>query len=467
MPRSRRDFIRTMGVGLAAAGAAGSQLACAPAGRESSERLLVDNPYHPAPAPVGVDRLPLEWYQAAAARLKVRAAERGVDALLLQTDHNIVYFTGCFRQSGQRTTWVLFPLNEIDTVYWYSPGIDRDLIQSWWCTENDYYFCLPHAAGGYPNRGEVARGQRVDIWEWMLDGLKRRGLDGKTIGIDVELTPSRLKTAARVLPRATFVDVGDICLGLRMIKTPEEIALIQRAYRYFDRIHAFARDYVLERGTDATDYEVGQALANFGIGLLMQDVQRDGKPHTAVGIDVTSHYVRTGVATACPHPNQFFHAKIERGQPLYVNCDILLGGFGGECYRNYVVAPWSAHHEKMWQVVAETVQIMVEEAVPGRLCSEVAQKIHRHQIRNGLQECIYHRPGHGQGQNYEGHQPPYIALGDDTVIEEGMTFSVEPGLYDESRGIGVNPSDRLLVLKDRAVLMSRVPFSREWSFIEI
>jgi Xaa-Pro dipeptidase len=84
-----------------------------------------------------------------------------------------------------------------------------------------------------------------------------------------------------------------------------------------------------------------------------------------------------------------------------------------------------------------------------------------------MQERIYHRPGHGQGQNYEGHQPPYLALGDDTPVAEGMTFSVEPGLYDAQLGVGVNPSDRLVVLKDHSVLMSRVPFSREWSFLKL
>lgn len=57
------------------------------------------------------------------------------------------------------------------------------------------------------------------------------------------------------------------------------------------------------------------------------------------------------------------------------------------------------------------------------------------------------------------------APGDHAVIEEGMTFSVEPGLYDEKHGIGINPSDRLLVLTDRSVLMSRIPFSREWSYL--
>ena len=200
---------------------------------------------------------------------------------------------------------------------------------------------------------------------------------------------------------------------------------------------------------------------------MMRDIKRDGKPHSAVGMDVTGNYVRTGVATAYPHPNQFFHAPIRRGQPVYVNCDILLGGYGGEGYRNYVLLPSTAAHDKMWQVVADTVQIMVEETKPGAVCSDIAHKIHSYQIKHGMQEFIYHRPGHGQGQNFVGHQPPFIALGDYSVIEEGMTFSVEPGLYDEKNGIGINPSDRLIVLKDRSVLMSRIPFSKEWSFLKV
>jgi Xaa-Pro dipeptidase len=459
-----------MGLGLAVAGAAAHELACAadhttaPGG---SEALLESNPLQPEPAPVGYDRLPLPWYKAAAQRLKDTVGPKGVDVILLQQDNNIVYFTGCFRQSGERTTWVLMPVAEKDTVYWFSPGIDRDLIQSWWCTENEYYFCYPPAEGAYPNKGLLVRGRPLDVWEWTLDRLAARGLDGKTIGVDVALSPGRLAALKAKLPRARIVDIGSDCLGMRLVKTKEEIALTQRAYRYFDRVHAFARDYILEHGTRATDYEVGQALAAYGINLMMRDVKRDGKPHSAVGIDVTSNYVRAGVATAYPHPNQFFHARIERGKPLYVNCDILLGGYGGECYRNYVIAPFDAHHEKLWQIVADTVQIMVEETVPGRTCADVAYKVHAYQIKNGMQEYIYHRPGHGQGQNYEGHQPPYLALGDETPIVEGMTFSVEPGLYDAGRGIGVNPSDRLLVLKDKAVRMSRVPFSREWSFITL
>ena len=466
---TRRDFVRTMGLSLAASAAASTDLAALAGSTtgEGSERLLVPNPHHPTPAPVGVDRLPLEWYKAASQRLRVAARSRGVDAILLQTDTNLVYFTGCFRNSGERTTWALLLVDEPDTLYWYSPSIDRDLITSWWCTENTSYFCYPHAADGFPNLGRNVPGARVDLWSWVLTHLQQRGLAGRTIGLERELTPSSERVFASALPGSRNVDISDLCLEQRIIKTPEEIALIQRAYRYFDKVHCFARDFILEHGTGVTDYEVGQALSSYGINLMMRDVRRDGRPHSAVGMEVTGNYVRAGVATAYPHPNQFFHTKLERGQPVYVNCDILLGGFGGEGYRNYIITPSNTHHDRMWQVVAETVQIMVEETKPGAVCSEIARKVHAHQIKAGMQDFVYHRPGHGQGTNFEGHQAPFIALGDDTIVREGMTFSVEPGLYDAKRGIGINPSDRLLVTKDRGVLMSSIPFSKEWSYLTL
>jgi Xaa-Pro dipeptidase len=446
-----------MGAGLASAGAAAGALACSSregeagagggswrSGSGGSEALLRPDPAHVEPAPLGYDRLPLSWHQARARTLKIRLANRGIGAILLGNDQNAVYYSGCFRGSGERSTWIVFRTDEEDTIYWYSPGIDRDLIESWWCTENEHYFCFPHAEGGFPNRGEVVQGPRVDLFEWMLEGLRRRGLGGEAIGTDWTLSEGQIASVRRIIPGTRFVNIQADCLAMQQVKTPEELALIQRAFGYFDRIHAFARDYILERGTDLTDFELGQALQAFGIELLMKDVKRDGRPHTAVGIDVTAQYVRAGVASAYPHPNQFFHQKIQRGQTVYVNTDILLGGLGGECYRNYLIGPWTADQERMWEVVAECVEIQEEMA-----------------------EHIYHRPAHGQGQFFAGHQPPFIALGDYTPLEEDMTFSMEPGLYDAARGFGINPSDNLRVTATRGVRFSSVPFSREWSFLEV
>jgi Xaa-Pro aminopeptidase len=469
MNLTRRHFIRNMGLGFAGAGLAAEQLAAQGAGPSGgSEKLLVENPRQPEPAPLGFDRLPLAWYQNRVRQLKEKTSTRNLDAILFQSDANIVYFSGCFRSGGERPTWTLFPVREDNALYWFSPGIDRDLITTWWCTDNEYYFCYPHAEGGFPNRGALAKGRRVDLFAWMLQGLKKRGWAGKTIGTDWPLDADQLQSAKTVLPGARFVDIEADCLGMRIIKTPEEISLTQRAYRYFDKIHAFSRDYVLERGLEATDFELGQALQAYGIRLMMKDVRSDGRPHKGVGIEVTSNYVRAGVASAYPHPNQFFYHPIKRGEPLYVNTDIKLGGYGGEGYRNYLIAPWTAGQVKMWEVVADSVRLMVEEAKPGRTCADVAFKVHQHQIKQGMRDFIYHRPGHGQGQAGDsGHQPPFLSLGDETVIEEGMMFSVEPGLFDPKNGLGINPSDNLLITKNGSVLLSRVPYSKEWSFLKI
>ena len=139
-----------------------------------------------------------------------------------------------------------------------------------------------------------------------------------------------------------------------------------------------------EVGRSASSASLRAAQA-FGINLLMQDVKRDGRPHSAVGIDVTSQYVRAGVASAYPHPNQFFHSRIERGKTVYVNTDILLGGFGGECYRNYLIAPWTPAQERLWEVVAETV--LVQERMSKAGASAAADLPDMRSLPHGLSRC--------------------------------------------------------------------------------
>jgi len=87
-------------------------------------------------------------------------------------------------------------------------------------------------------------------------------------------------------------------------------------------------------------------------------------------------------------------------------------------------------------------------------------------VQQGVAPYIYHRPGHGQG--WEGHQPPYLALGDYTMLEPGMSFSVEPGLYDPEHGIGANFSDAFIVEpQGPSRQMSRLPWSEDWCFVKL
>ena len=463
---SRRSFMKNCGLGISSLGLGAANIACtSPAVKGDSEKLLVKDPDHPEAAPINYDRLPLSWYKNTVKRLKDKVAAKGVDAIVIADSWNMTYFSGNFMNKTERPCWVVFPVKE-DAIFWYSPGLDNELVKSWWCTEMDYYYDFPHAKGGYPDKGNVVKWNTVDLFEWLLEGLKKRGFGEKVIGFDSEFTPSKMKKFKKVLPKAKAVDISPECIKMRMVKTPEEIALCQRAMDYFSQIHAFGRNYLMERGTDATDFEIRHACIEYGTNLILKDMKRDGRPHSAVSIRIGIG-CRSGAGTAYPHPNQFHHNKVKKGDSLQISGGVKIGGYGGELYRYYQIAPWDAHREKVWEVVTEACRIQERESKAGVTCGEVAYKVHQYQVEQGkdIQKLLYQRVAHGQGM--EGHQPPYIALGDQTVLEEGMTFSVEPGLFDPTNGFGYNPSDLLVVTKKKGVLMSSVPYSKEWMFLKL
>ena len=113
--------------------------------------------------------------------------------------------------------------------------------------------------------------------------------------------------------------------------------------------------------------QVKMAANEWGMDMIMKDIKRDGRPHTAVGINVGIS-VRTGVGTAYPHPNQLHHNKIKKGDALQVSGGVRIGGHGGELYRGYQIAPWTDEHVKMWEVQNECIHIQARESKAGVRC---------------------------------------------------------------------------------------------------
>jgi Xaa-Pro dipeptidase len=409
------------------------------------------------------DRLPLSWSKERTRILQARLAADGYDGIFLTDQWNIIYFTGLFHTTTERMMHAFIP-SLSDHPIWFYPALDRDLVRSWWYEDGDMYFDWLNVAGVAPQDGIIIKGPTQDLWRWALQGLKRRGFAGKKLAADKELVPSAQKIVVDELGRP-MASAAAHCLYMRERKTPEELALCRRAYQYFDRIHAFARDLILRHGTDLTDFEVGTAATKYGTDLVMADVKHDGGPHTAVGITVDIA-CRAGRTTGYPHPNQFLYNKIARGQALQVEGSVKIGGCGGELYRPYMIAPRTAHMEKIWTVNRDCCLMQKELSRKGTECADVAFPIHEYQVKQGVQKYVYHRPAHGEGM--EGHQPPYLSLGDHTVLDTGMCFSVEPGLFDPEGGVGSNFSDVFTVEPAGPSLqMSRLPWSEEWMWIEI
>jgi Xaa-Pro aminopeptidase len=361
-------------------------------------------------------------------------------------------------------------MNKKDASPWYLyPALDRDLVKSWWFGDGLMYFDFKHSEGGFPNQGELTEGKTVDVFRFMLEGIKKHGIDGRKIALDGELNQEESATAREVLRDFQWVNVRELLLDMRIVKTPEELALCRRAYTYFDRAHAYARDYILAHGTDVTDFEVAQATNIWINDQLYSEINlASGASNYGVSTQIDVD-VRVGPLTSDPHPNQPLYNRINRNMAFQIEGDCRIGGQGGENYRAGIIADQSgnfdSHMQKLWEVSQHTCDMQVELQAEGTKCSTIAYKIHKYQIDNGVQEYIYHRPAHGEG--WEGHQAPFLALGDSTVLKQNMCFSEEPGLYDPQHGCGFNWSDCVVTGAKSGYRMSRVPYSKEWCWIKL
>jgi len=411
-----------------------------------------DNPLFP-----GADRLSVEWYKKTIKRLQAKMEEKGLNGLLMSDRWNILYLSGYFHSSTERPCSLWIPTKGEPTLF--VPGLDRDLVATWWIKDHEIYFDFPHAEGDFDKPEK-----RVDLLQWMLKGLDRRDYGGGTIGVEKEPGLKLLKRMKEALPKAKFVDAGDIPLNMRMVKTPEEIALIRRAMLYHDKVLEFCRKFVFENGTKITDFDVRHEAVKYGTELLMKDIEHTGLPHSAVGIRV-SVGCRTGVGTAYPHPNQFFHTKIKKGDAIQFSGGIRIGGYGGEGYRACHIEPLSPLAKKIWEVHTQMTLYQADETKAGAVCSDVARRTLDIARKAGLEKYIYHRPAHGIGM--EGHQAPYIALGDYTVMKEGMVFSNEPGLYNPEDGFGYNHGNTVVVRPNKGGRLNQTPLTKEWCWLKI
>jgi len=405
-------------------------------------------------------RLSEVWYWDRMRQLQVSLQQEGLDAIILEDVWNIIYFSGFFHAQTERPLWLVVPAEGEPIIFF--PGLDRDLVKTWWIEDGEWYFEYPHH-GPY-NQAVFEPGPREDLLQWMLGRLAHRGFERAMLGIEREVGEGTASRMQRALPNATFRVVGDICLRMRQIKTAEEITLIGQGVALQDHIYEFMRGLILEHGTDITDFDVRLEAERYATHLLMQWVKPDGRPHHGVGIDVRFR-CRAGVTTAYPHDNQFNYHKIGRGDAIQIRGYVRIGGYAGEGYRALQTEPMTDLHKRMWEVHTEMTLLQAELCRVGMRCNEIASRVFQVATDAGLEEYIYHRPAHGIGM--EGHQAPYLSLGDETLLEENMVFSNEIGLYNPRGGWGYNHSNTVVVSRERGRVLNKTPLSKEWCWLQI
>ncbi len=324
-------------------------------------------------------------------RAQEAARKAGVDALILTPGADLRYLSGYDAKPLERLTCLLVPAT------------------------GDAVLIAPHLE----RAAAVDAGIETEIATWHETddpfALVARLLPTNTsvVGLDDQMWASRVFGLATAIPGAKQVLAGPILSNLRMRKSPDEVDALRRAGAAIDRVHERIDEW-LRPGR--TEHEVGADIARAIID----------EGHERVDFVI----VGSGPNGASPH-HELSDRVIEAGDPVVIDIGgTTAAGYCSDSTRNYLVGGQVADdYMDAYHVLLEAQRAQREHARPG-VSAESVDQIGRDIIAAaGYGEQFMHRTGHGIGQ--ETHEEPYIVEGNDLLLEPGMAFSIEPGIYFE------------------------------------
>ena len=207
---------------------------------------------------------------------------------------------------------------------------------------------------------------------------------------------------------------ADILLApLRTYKSAQEIAALKRA--------AVQADLAMQAAIDACQPGVSETEVAWEAEAAFR---RDGAE------EVCFTLVASGPNGAFPHHHSG-ERKLQKGDAIVIDIGASLNGYKSDITRMVHLGEPSAEFLQVYAAVLEANQQAMAAVKPGVAAEEID-----HQARSTLEETGYgqyftHRTGHGIG--LEVHEPPYIMAGNKTLLQEGMVFSIEPGVYLNGR----------------------------------
>ena len=385
------------------------------------------------------DRLPPEWYRRKIQQVQEEMAKRKLDALVLLHAPNVIYTTGYFHLSTERPLAALIPKSGDPALF--VPALESDQVKLWWGKDYESYFDFP---------GPVSRVR------WIFERVVKRGF--RSIGIE-EPTPSRMKQIKLGAPDADIVHADDLIEHMRWVKDEDEINIMRRGMYFNDFQIQAGREFVRSHGS-VSENEILKAAADAladKMGTELKDV---------VGISIDPPFgglVPFGKRSAFPHaiPSR---DRLKTGDALILSYTCSVGGYAVECERSFIVGKPTDYAKRLYDAMLAAHDTGVENLKEGAIAEEVDKKSLDQIRKAGFEKFLKHRTGHGIG--LEGHESPWIAEGDETVLKQGMTFSCEPGVYDPDWG-GVRHSDTVVVRKDKGEVLNTYPTRLEDMIIEI
>ena len=333
-------------------------------------------------------------------RLQEFLAEKELDGGIITSRENLYYFTGS------------------------APVLGGYLV----VTPDDALFLVPELEYEEAKETSKVPVEKFKTGKELYERLSGFGL--KRVGIEGKIRFSSVQTLREKAGINDFELLDDVIKELRIIKTAEEIEVIEAACKIADQAMMAALE------------EISEGKREREIAAKMEYVMKmNGAEKPAFDTIIAS-----GWRSALPH-GVASEKRVERGDLVVIDEGALYRHYHSDMTRTIVVGSPNEKQKEIYEIVLEAQRKGVEAARPGITAKELDTIVRDVIAEYGYGDYFIHSTGHGVG--LEIHEWPRVSQMDETVLKPGMVITVEPGIYIPKFG-GVRIEDTIVITKNGA-----------------
>src|SRR5579864_5345252 len=267
--------------------------------------------------------------------------------------------------------------------------------------------------------------------------LRDSGVAAGTVGMEERVRFEVVDGVSKLAPALKFVSADPVTAGCRVIKSPAEIALMQRA-------------------NDITIAAYRAALGSLREGMTQRELSANiSAAYQALGVQGEA-MASFGKYTAFPH-GSIEPQKLQEGDFVLIDDGCTVEGYQSDITRTVIFGQSTARQRQIWALERKAQDAALAAAKPGATCESVDAAARKVITDAGFGPGykvpgLPHRTGHGIG--LDGHEWTYLVRGNKTRLEPGMCFSDEPtiSIYGE---FGVRLEDCMYITEDGARTFSK------------
>ncbi|MFH1982405.1 MAG: Xaa-Pro peptidase family protein [Pseudomonadota bacterium] len=344
-------------------------------------------------------------------RLQTAVAASGFDVFIVSAEESIYYLTGVSYRPLERPFFMI--VRPAAAPVLLVPALEQDHLKA---APNvaavKHYWDYPSPSGqGWPER--------------LHDVIAGAG----AVGIE----PAMPMEIAQALSSISPV-VAPLVEGLRLIKSPAEIAMLRKASRYADQC--------VQKVIDASYSGVSEVeLFSQGRKVLL-NIIRD-TDYEPLATDVLAA-AWPAPLSAQPHGVPGVADRLTAGPHIALGL-VRANGYAAECERTFFLEPPAPEALAAFNAMMEARRRACALIRPGAPCAEIDLAAKDFLTAEGYGQYLLHRTGHGFGLG--SHEGPWMAEGSRDVLEKNMLISIEPGIYLPGVG-GIRHSDTTRVTED-------------------